>query len=438
MTTFREARLKRLNLTAVGAVLWHMIPALVVAGLFVYAYLTGASWRGVFNPNTNQVTLRLLAIAAVLWLAQRHLRGLPWARTALDGLLPVWVAAFALSTLTNTDMLTRSLIGLWFAGLYVAEWYVLQDLLNSCALRLETLADCLILASIAPLVVAVQQAGRIPRIVGSMQHPNTLGTMLELVIPLACARLLSTRGWRRAPYAVYVPVALAALILTVSRGAWLAMLMAGLCAGMLAWWRRRWFRLILPVLIAAAVPGVALLNSLRDDGFRIEMWRAASDIFRYHPLFGRGLTTYKFWEPYVRGLGIQTQAHNMPLQIAAELGSLGLLAVGLTGLVMAWTAWNGLRATRGSERLIRAGACAALVGFLAHHLTDFTVINPAIALTLVLVLCIAAAPVGNAPLAPRWRGVTVIGLVVAILVAGYVSVLLHPYTVMYAIGLGQP
>lgn len=433
--------LRHVNLTNVRAALLRLIPAGVVAGLLWYAFETGATWRGTMNGPTNTISLYLLAAGAILWLARRTVRGLPWARTALDMALPIWLASFALSSATNTDLLARSLLGLWFAGLYIALWYAFQDLLNTRTLRLETLADCLLVGAIPALVSALQEIGRVERVAGSLQNANIFGALLVLVIPLACARFLGAAGWWRVPYGLYALVAVATLFFSGSRGAWLGTVFAALVGAWLAWGRTRWFRRLMLLGLPGVIAVAVLLLFLRDDGFRLEMYQQAFDMLRAQPLFGRGLTTFKFYEPVGDMLRLHTHAHNLILQVAAELGTLGLLALGVTAFGTgraAWRAWHKVGGASSAERITRAGAIAALAGFVAHHMTDFPVLNPAIALALVIVLGMAAAPLDDSRPAGSWRGLAVTGLIVVLLVAGFYSASLYPDAVLQVIGYGKP
>ncbi len=89
---------------------------------------------------------------------------------------------------------------------------------------------------------------------------------------------------------------------------------------------------------------------------------------------------------------LDVHAHNAPLHIAAELGLLGVTALGVTTLVTARTGIIAWRQAHGTERVVRAGALAALAGFGAHHMVDFPVMAPVVSVTLIMVLIIALMP----------------------------------------------
>jgi hypothetical protein len=395
------------------------------------AYMTfeGGAWRGVMSMSTAPRTLWLLTVAFGAWLLWRTTRRLAWERTALDLAMPLWLAAFIISTASNLHKLPRMAYGLWFAALYIALWYSLHDVIRHSVGRLRTV-DALLLSAILPLVTAFQQIGqpRIDRIAGSLENPNILAAFLVLVTPLAVVRFLSpplrmAHGLRRAALGVFVAALCIAIYLTGSRGAWLGMIAA---AAVGAWTasggriRAAWaIAAVTPVLIGTGL----LLITTRSGEPRLILYRQALDYLAAQPLTGNGLFTAKFYQPLAERPGfvmLHIHAHNAPLQVAAELGLLGVAALSATALVTMRTGITAWRQAHGTERVVRAGALAALAGFGAHHMVDFPVITPAVSVTLIVVLIIALMPetlqarrAGQAPqtwlIAALWTALSVSG-----------------------------
>lgn len=367
------------------------------------AYLTfeGGAWRGVMSMTIAPRTLWLLAIAFGAWLLWRTMRRRAWERTALDIAMPLWLTAFAISTLDNLDKLPRIAYGLWFAALYIALWYSLHDIVRHGVGRLSAV-DALLMSAIPPLITGLRQVGQpnIDRIAGSLENPNILAAFLVLVTPLAVARFLAppprmAHGLRRAALGAFAAALCVAIYLTGSRGAWLGMIAA---AAVGAWTasggriRALWVIAgVTPILIGAGL----LLIMTRSNEPRLILYRQALDYLAAQPLTGNGLFTAKFYQPLTERPGfvmLHVHAHNAPLQIAAELGLLGVAALSATTFITARTGIIAWRQAHGTERVIRAGALASLAGFGAHHMVDFPVITPVVSATLIMVLIVALLP----------------------------------------------
>ncbi len=210
-------------------------------------------------------------------------------------------------------------------------------------------------------------------------------------------------------------------------------------ASALEWWRKQ-TGIIKGALVGTVVIGifaatgisVVFVRSFSDPGraagTRLDIYTAAIELFKEKPLTGQGLFT--FGRGLVRLPGINpdkphSHAHDAPLQIAAELGVLGLAALAVTLFVGIRTMQANWRASPARERLVLAGAIGAVTAFAVHQLTDIPAMMPAIALTGLIALVLALAPkepeLVNAPWAKTGHPVEMVGIWVVILVAGFWS-----------------
>ncbi|MCS6872339.1 MAG: hypothetical protein NZ571_12885, partial [Anaerolineae bacterium] len=205
------------------------LPSLALALGLAYVTYEGGAWRGVMSMTTAPRTLWLLAIIFGIWLVWRTLQRFAWERTALDLAMPLWIAAFAVSTLANVERLPRIGYGLWFAALYIALWYSLHDVVRHGS-GWHSAVNALLISALPPLLTSAQQLG-LPRLVGSLENPNIFAAFLVLVTPIAVARFLSPphslpRGLWRAMLGVFAVALCLAIYLSGSRGAWLGMIAA--------------------------------------------------------------------------------------------------------------------------------------------------------------------------------------------------------------------
>lgn len=246
------------------------------------------------------------------------------------------------------------------------------------------------------------QVGGMVRVYGTFGHPNTLAAYLVLALPIMVA--VSALWSKSAPPLVLWTIrgssvlGSIALILTQSRGGWLAM--AG-AVGVLLWYSPRSVQrataatvAIVAVLVVASglattLPGVTRFSSVIASEFnrtqvttetwgqleRQAHWGAAWTMMTDRPIFGVGAGEYNDnfrentteWRFRV-GRG---QAHNGYLHMGAQAGVPGMLA---------FTAWVGtilgalrlrMQFVRGPDRVLLVGALATAVAFTIESIFEY-------------------------------------------------------------------
>ena len=250
--------------------------------------------------------------------------------------------------------------------------------------------------------------------------PNNVALYLERILPLLVAMgLLGTRaihGRRRWFYlATLIPLA-AALLLTFSKGALFLGIPASLAVVFWVWQRRAGRRTwpwlvaglaigLAAVVTASQIPALAARFDLfgTTGFFRVSLWRAAIHMFADHPWFGVGLDNflYAYRGRYILDAAWQepnlNHPHNILLDFATRLGTLGLVTGGWLIWEAARAAWRALRNAGPTWLPVAAGLSGALAAMLAHGLVDhsFFLIDLAFTFFLILGVCVW---VGERPL----------------------------------------
>jgi O-antigen ligase len=200
---------------------------------------------------------------------------------------------------------------------------------------------------------------RLPSLGGRFIHPNEMAGVLLIALPFALGQIDARRkAGARLEWLFWLFVSLliaGVLLLTQSRNAWLALLVA-LVAAVL--WRRAaaWALLLLFVSLLALPLVSAWLSATFEQPLqsqldaldagsklgpaterswleRLEIWRAAVSVMGDYPVTGAGL--YRFVEAaranevfhFVRPTMDISHAHNLFLQAGASLGWAGWLAI---------------------------------------------------------------------------------------------------------------
>jgi O-antigen ligase len=241
----------------------------------------------------------------------------------------------------------------------------------------------------------------VPRIAGPLEGPNQLAAYLGLMLPLMLAYTL-LRGRRWLEIFVIVGGVLTTLA-TFSRGGLVALaiallLVALLCArSSLA--RAFYGAAALAVLAGAAVSwrlvagGIGLVTAgphhhveIRGGlGTRRDLWQAAIQLWRAHPVWGIGAGNYELEVGKVLGAPIKTHTNSFYLQSLVEGGPLLLCA----GLFLIYSSVSAF--VRRAQTPLAVAALAASAALAVHFILDLLVFYPKVGMEWMILLGLAAA-----------------------------------------------
>jgi putative inorganic carbon (hco3(-)) transporter len=350
----------------------------VLAILLVRASLDAAKIGAGSIDATGALSVVFIA-AAVFWLLaqRRDPTARPSATAPLMAPLVALVAAASLGLLISRDPLVSAVE--WVRlGTLVAIVAVLGRILkDERLLRLGLLA--VLGSAVVPVLVAAVQSLRggglvntegLDRIRGTFAHSNPFASYLFLMITLAVAIFphVSSR-WKIAlvPYVIACGVL---LVLTYTRGAWVALVVALV---VIAWLQdRRIFLFLLAAFVALAilVPSVGVrLSDLSQEEkvtgapgnslvWRFGHWREVLGL-QTNPLVGIGLREVELHDPS------QVLPHNDLVRVYVEMGLAGLAAYLWLAVVLwieSWRTWK--RSPAGLPRGLAVGAVASLAGVM--------------------------------------------------------------------------
>jgi O-antigen ligase len=224
------------------------------------------------------------------------------------------------------------------------------------------------------------------RVGGTVGSPNTAAAYFTLLLAPALALLFAAGGHRRLKQLALLafPLGVVAVILTLSRGGWIALGLSVTIVCVVAWYRG-W--LPLGGLIAIAV-GVALLLlpfheligarlSGGDKGSaasRVPLMHIAANMIRDHPLFGVGANNFaevlpRYVTPEFTRDWLYT-VHNKYLLVWAETGIGGVIAFVFFMGETIRKAWACVRTADPLMAPLALGFAAAVVGQMAHMFFD--------------------------------------------------------------------
>jgi putative inorganic carbon (HCO3(-)) transporter len=369
--------------------------------------------------------IEIFAVSLVVALSFISARLLPLAlgTIALFWLIR-WLACGAISVRTPADwpvalLVFMAFVALWATALPQVTWpqilrlgtgigmfYAIINWTTTIQrtrwLVLGILFAGLVLALIAPFSVQ-WSAGKLPFIPASLYsrftllvsdtvHPNVLAGNVIILLPIPLGLLLFDWAMLRWPYRLFAALALlvmvAVLILTLSRGSWVALAVVTLGMGMLRW-RRGWALAVLAVVLlafwiqtagAAKIASIlASSNTLGTVEGRVEVWSRAIYMIQDFPFTGIGMGSfgdladilYPFFSFPAQSV---PHAHNLFLQVAVDLGIPGLIAWVAVFILASASAWLAYRQGLARRDRWLAGLGAGLVcsqaALVVHGMTD--------------------------------------------------------------------
>jgi len=388
-----------------------------------------------------QAGLLCVAIACVLRLWQ-YKHEFYWLGNGLDWGALLAVVAIGLSTITAQ----YPSYALWYALTalgFIASLYVVHNYLHSVkdwrgvwrvqgVLSLVVAVESLVLWLWQVLFPKLQSIAELNSKYGlgltfdfgdllnrngePFSHPNYIAGYLLLALPMWVSLAVLDKGKLRWLWLGGIAIGLIDLFTTSSRGGWLGLLVWLLCASVGLWWQGRLNRLVVLVGSSGAIAAVAILitfntrlrNLIATLGtgggellYRMVTsyagWRMGWDHWLAGAGLGSGWLMYQRYRPHSwaqREAEILFQLHSTPVQIWAELGLVGILAVLISLLLLLWLfiklhrsdSWRNDQ----GDRTLSYGIFSALLAYGVMAITDYQLDVLAIAGCLVLLLATLA------------------------------------------------
>jgi uncharacterized protein involved in response to NO len=381
---------------------------------FSYANMTRWPWAPILSGGL------LMASGWGLWQLRRLDRPFRGLGNGLDWAALLWVIALVASTIFS-HVPHRSHWYLVMALSYIAALYALNNWLDSKR-KIENLTIFLVGSSFffsctslfryifekwLPLRGQVIDPGLMINNF-PLGHQNFVAGFLVLTLPVAIGIAFHYKDWRRWLGIGTVLIGLWVMVSTASRGGFLglgAALVISLILTLLIDWSWKKAKIGIAALSSLLFLIAVLWNlnaNLRSRTLavfagqdlnilsRLWAWEVGFREWKANPLFGVGIGANPYtFEQYEHGMPqypwspmVFQQLHNSWVQVTAELGSLGGLAIlGTLALLM----WHGYRLYRANQlTALSMSIFCGLAGYGVMSLTDYQLEVPAISMALII------------------------------------------------------
>lgn len=341
-------------------------------------------------------TLDLCVICFGVFLAASGLFSVdPIGSLKVAALLLCFLLGYFLCTnlITNTAWVKRALGAMLTSVLIVSALGIFQYISGSVA---TTWQDTEMFSDISG------------RVTSSFENPNVLGEFLILTIPFFLALTLNAKKFSEKTFSfAMLCISTLCLVLTWSRGAWLGFLF-GIVIFMLIYSRKAMLLLVAGLFTVPAWPFVlpdSIINRFTSIGnmsdtstaFRVNIWKGSLNMIENFFMSGVGLGIDAFGKVYpayaLPAIEDAPHAHNLYLELLAELGVFGLLAFLVCVLFFVRSNLSSVfdeGAAKSHRNYINAGLCGVLA-MLLQGLTDHVWYNYRLFLMFWLVIGLTAA-----------------------------------------------
>jgi tetratricopeptide (TPR) repeat protein/O-antigen ligase len=429
--------------TAIGFWPTYLI---VLIGLLAVAVVDGKAWGTMWNVKASGLILALLGGGAYFyWRGYRTRSRL--LRTGLE-----WVYGLALLALFGSWILSpdprQGLARIGWMLAYLILFYILVDALEAGADRRAALAALLTASGIFILMAALETAAVYSgwwaqtgsrqimppypyRFVSVVGHSNALMGLANLCAPLALISFLrSNKRIERALLAFWLVVFLAVIPFSSSRGGWLGT--ATWMGGLFCYWLwmqkplQRWKSMQKRARIITIVLGIVILVALAAGGYigftkfaqhpshgsnmlggRSEIWSNALNIWLSSLWFGAGPGRFGFG--YLNAATSTPpgfwalHAHSLPIQVLAEFGLVGAVAMAALLVGSLRWFWRRFRELEENKRIWGIAILASCVAWAVQLLVDDQTGVAVVMVSLVFLLAWYVT-LPETPL-PRWQQV---------------------------------
>lgn len=319
-------------------------------------------------------------------------------RTPLDMAIIVFVI-FVLASFRNTTNSAISLKGFTNIMGYVLLYYMVASNLKKDE-HIRWMAGAIVLAGLFVSILGILEymgfgifkwekpVTQQVQMWVTMGNSNAVAQYLIMVIPVAIGIMLYSKNFKwMIVWSCVIAILITCLILTFTKGAWLGL------SGALLFFVALNARKKITVMVLVGVVAVLFITGLfangrltqifreedKDATFsgRVAMWQSSIKMIQVHPFLGSGLNNFYLLFPKFQVSKFNEvlpnrrpmQVHNDYIQLAVEVGILGLAA--FLWILVRYMKYGMSIIKSNRDKWLTSGLVCGIIALLIHSLTDF-------------------------------------------------------------------
>lgn len=360
------------------------------------AYVYIPFYKGGIQPYVP-IDITIILAVACIGLVLLHMRTLlAHGAARVVVLWTAFLATLILGTTYSVNHEAPAQLAIYIALVYLPCLFAIV-VARSSVYRRQFLAATMVLSAVLVLngIVLLGTLSAFGRL--EVAGSTTISTarsalLLPMVIPFLWTRL---RGWMKPVVLGLLPAALVVALATGSRGPLVAFLAAAVIVQLIGRKRVVETMILTPTLVVGgllalqlevvrqALPPVALarITSLIDavlgtgeldtsSQARVWLMDLAGEMFATRPISGHGVASFEVFSRQIPGIDHLTYPHNLVVQIAAELGLVGLTVFGILVLVSLRALWFVPRTSQGHLAVLALAAYAMINALFSNSVLD--------------------------------------------------------------------
>ncbi|MBU0759171.1 MAG: O-antigen ligase family protein [Candidatus Omnitrophica bacterium] len=361
-------------------------------------------FRGSVNPMAYGILQAVVLCAVFAWFTRMFSEGsIKLRRTDIDTPLIIFIILAVISTF-RSPYTHDSLMELFKLLSLALVFYLVVNNIRGREDILSVSNVIVIMGAGLSLFGIIQYAGGLSNSWWSNRYflssvyvnHNHFAGLLELCLPLCVGLALTEKAVAKKLFYVYLIIIMfVAFVLSMSRGGWFSLTIA--MAVMFALLSKKGFirfGIIAVILLLVAIgffivknigigPVANRIASYRELDFsgRLYIWKGGLRLLRERPFLGSGLGTFIYFFPRYRPVGFNlfaNAAHNDYLQVAVELGILGLLCmIWIFYMMMRKAMATYLTSHSSFKKALSVGLFTGILSLSIHSLADFNLRIPA-------------------------------------------------------------
>lgn len=369
-------------------------------------------------PFSGDGATYALLVGWFFYLFKVRFCGWHWEKTAIDLPICIFVITVFLSILNSPEKMFSFYNAYHLIGKYLLIYYLsiqtisTQKQLQTVFVVLAVSALITVIYGFIQYVVGINTIGMnwtdmhtFPemkmRIFSTWENPNLFAGYLNIIMALVFGIFIFAKGKKEKIFsASFLILSVIGLILTYARGGCLSIVLAIALYGV--FYKQK---IILPLVVLLALvlyfdtslfTRMASIFTTMDTSseLRLALWESTVEMIIDHPLLGIGWGAYYFVYPvydfYMQGNFIKiVHAHNMYLNMAAEIGIIGFFAFMtciIRSLYRSLKSYKHMTSNFLSAAMLGCGL--ALIAILINGFTDFVLFNTRLSMIFWLIMAL--------------------------------------------------
>jgi O-antigen ligase/Flp pilus assembly protein TadD len=413
---------------------------LTVLSIFI-VFISLFIYKEVYNHRINQklILILFIIIFLALWAIKiLSIEKITWTKSKLNLPLCFFIAILTISLFTS-NIIKISLGDYLNFISYIILFFIVLNFIKS-EKEFNSLIKVFFVTSFLVSFYTIIQYygfdhyyGHLGKLTSTIGQKNWISNYLAMIFPIGFSYFLLQNSKKiKLYYFLFLSILYTTLLICQSRGIWISIILTIIFAFIIIFKyklgsvfknNKKWlFALLIVFLVITTIYSTENpLNKSRltvaeralstfkvaadpSINTRFLMWKVALEMFKDSPFFGLGIGTFKYHylyyqaeylvtnPSYVKNAGMAAEAHNEYLQLASEIGIVGLVLFLAIIFLFYYSSYQWFKKNgENRKKMTVFGLILGITCFLIHCMVTFPLHVPVLGATFFIILGLALA-----------------------------------------------